>query len=675
MKEIVKIIFPFTVLILSLHFFVENVAQGRTSEIISSLLSDIQIFKEPRQSGIFQCKHLKDKSLEFLKLHYSVKTWNQELSHNTLNKFFSTLDPGKNFFLQSDIDEFQKKESSLQSKIMDKDCSDIIEIHTRFITRAEETFQEIRSILKNKPNFDLDESIETDRKKINWSQTKEDRKERWRKMIKLSSLSLDSIDKNWDKTSHRLKKRYDNLIKSMKERTTDDINGIFINSLFLCADPHSQYLMPEDQNEFKEAFSLQLVGIGATLTQSDGYTIVDSLVPGGAAFRDGHLQKGDKIIGVDNHDNQGPVDVVDLDLTKVVKMIRGKKDTKVTLKISRQFQTFDIQLVRDIVNIEQGKVRSDVMILNQKRIGVILMPSFYIDYQGSRTKKDFRSSYLDMLTEIESLKKRNVDGIILNLTSNGGGDLGECLKITSLFMNVPSIVQVEDQNRKIENLYNPVGKAIYDGPLVVLISKMSASASEIFSGAVQDYGRALIVGNEKTYGKGTVQNVVENSPSFWKPNESTGALKVTVSKFFLPSGRTNQAIGVPSDIVIPDWVNELDISESENEYVLPSTSIDPFKGFKKIRDFKPFLETLKQKSQERIHNSKEFKELETKLVKFREEKTKSLVPLKRVQKKETEEQEKIEKRSSLSKVIDKKDIQLYEAAHILVDSIEMNAWK
>lgn len=625
------------------------------------------------------CSDIRARVGDFVKHHYSVRSFNEEISKRTFSKYFQLLDPGKNFFTAEDIESFRSYEKTLPQAVSKVDCRFISNTHDLLLKRVVEANELVDAVLSKPFDFTLDEKIETDRKKIAWAKNKEDLKERWRKQFKLAAMGLKETESNDKEINQRLKKRFQMMRKSVEERTGDEINNFFMNAFALSLDPHSTYMLPEDQDEFRVAFSLQLVGIGASLSNSDGYTVVESVIAGGAAARDGRLKKGDKIINVDSGDGNGFVDVVDMELGKVVQLIRGKKDTLVKLMILRkdengEVKRFVLELTRDIVHLQDGEARSDVKEVNGKKIGVINLPGFYIDYRGNKNSDDFRSASGDTLREIKKLNDQKVDGIVFDLRRNGGGDLGECVKLTGLFIDRGPVVQVAGRDGDVESLDDKNSGAAYTGPLLVLTSKMSASASEIFAGAIQDYGRGIIAGDSRTYGKGTVQNVIDIAGTLSRPDN--GALKVTISKFYRPSGKSNQERGVPSDVVIPDLLEVADISESENDYVLPYSTIEPRRWFRPIQDLSGVIDQLKKKSAERVSESKEFVELKEKMEKAEKEQENTQLSLKIESKKgpkATPSPAPTAPPSDTERnvVISKEDIQLHEAMNILVDSIAL----
>jgi len=587
----------------------------------------------PASSGFLSCTTMQFRVRDFLKAHYTYRRFDEEISKRTFQRYFQILDPGKNFFLAEDIKKFESIEKEIPNLLQKTDCKFIADIYALYLQRSDESVRVIEDILKTPMDFSIDEKLETDRKKISWASNDTDRRERWRKLLKFTALNMRETEKDWNVIANRINKRYALFKKTMQEKSSDEVHSLFLNAFASSLDPHSQFMAPQDQDEFRVAFSLQLVGIGASLTQQDGYTTVEALIPGGAAMRDGRLQKGDKIIAVDSGDGNGFVDVIDMDLSKVVQLIRGQKGTNVKLQLLRKDALTNetkrelIELERDIVHLADSEARSDVMTVGNKKIGIINLPSFYIDYQGSKSgRTDFLSSSNHIDRELKKLNNTKVDGIVLDLRRNGGGDLDECLRLTGFFIDKGPVVQVQNRDGSVESKDDPEEGVRYRGPLAVLISKQSASASEILAGAVQDYGRGLILGNSRTYGKATVQSVIDLPGSAGR--ESDGAFKVTISKFFRPNGGSNQVEGVPSDIQIPDVFEVSEVGEGENDFPLPHTTINPAQGLKPIQDLTKIIPVLKQKSDLRVKSSEDFKEVFAAIEKARKEKDNTEVSLK-----------------------------------------------
>lgn len=588
----------------------------------------------PHGEGTYlACKDIRKRIREFLRVHYAFDSFSDELSTRTFEMFFRFMDPGKMYYLAADIEGLRKYQTILPKEVTRGRCDFIYEAYNLMLKRMDEAHLMAEELLKKPFDYAVDEEIETDRSKIPWAADAAELRERWRKTLKFIYMGLIETDPDEGSAHTRLLKRYTRFRKNFVERSTDEAHSTLLNAFAAALDPHSSYFKPRDQDDFKISFALELVGIGASLTQRDGYTIVDSIIPGGAAARDGRLLKEDKIITVDPGTGEPAVDVVDMDLSKVVQYIRGKKGTTVTLTILRKDPAGDVKrlnlsLVRDVVKLADGEAKSDVLAVGNKKFGVINLPSFYLDYEGSRERsKDFRSSARDVAREVIALKEKKVDGIILDLRSNGGGDLGECIRMTGLFIEDGPIVQIQERDRRVSSQSDLSPGALFNGPMALLINKQSASASEIIAGALQDYGRAIIVGNSRTYGKGTVQHVIEIPGHGDRPSD--GALKVTISKFFRPSGKSNQEIGVPADVVIPSVLDVFDFSEAKQDYVLKTSTIQPHKDFKPLRDFSEVSERLTSRSSERIAKSADWKKVFQSISEAEKEKESTLLSLKK----------------------------------------------
>lgn len=644
------------------------------------------------KNPVLTCAAVRDRTQDFLRLHYVFRSFTEDLSARTFNKYFQTLDPGKNFLLASDIEQFRSYERTLPIQLSRLDCGFIEKIYELFRKRVGESSTYFEGAIKDAFNYSAKEKIETDRRKVSWATSENELRERWTKQVKFLAINMKEAEPKKEVIVEKLRKRHALLVKSINDRSSDEISGFFLNAFSLSLDPHSTFQLPEAQEDFKVAFSLQLVGIGAQLLSQDGFTVIDGIIPGGPADRDGRLLKQDKILAVDAGSGEGFIDVVDMDLSKVVQLIRGKKDTPVKLRVMRKddagaVKNFTIELIRDVVNLPDGAAKSEVTTVDGKKIGIIDLPGFYIDYQGSKQASgDFRSSANDVARELIKLREQKVDGIVLDLRSNGGGDLSECVRMTGLFIDTGSVVQVQNRDGSSESIDDRQPGTLWDGPLAVLISKQSASASEILAGALKDYGRAIVLGNSRTYGKATVQHVVEVPGT--RGRETNGALKVTVSKFFQPSGDTNQAEGVKSHVIIPDVLESVNIGEEENEYVLPKAKIPPARTYSPLRDLNLIAPELQKRSSARVAKSKEFQDLMPLIKKAEKERDNTEFPLMPEQelpaslnklknaKSPTDKKTDSKKKNNKSpfdprKVINPEDIQLFEAAHILNDATEM----
>lgn len=685
-----RIAFPFASKIIaaglcSVTFFASSIYAKQEAPAIHTI-DDAPLFigrPESASKNVLNCYEAKRLVGQFLTNHYLFKTFNDELSKRTFKSLLTTFDSGKYYFTQADVKGFAAFEDKIDDNIQKTDCRFLVEVRKVYLERFAKRHVDILKTLDKPFKFDVDEEITIDRHKVAWAKDVNELDERWRKKLKFQVLNLKDPDGE-PKARERLKKRYEQAWKSLEEDVqADQIYSMFLNAFASALDPHSAYMLPEVQEDFAIRLSTQLEGIGTTLTEDNGYVTIISVIPGGPAGRDGRLRVGDKIIAVDPGDGTGVTDLIDLELSKAVRLIRGKKGTEVKLTILRKSEKGDseriaINLIRDEVKVQSAEAKSEVMEVNGKKIGVLRLPTFYTDFVcRTKVNAECRGAAFDVLRELKKLQAKKIDGIVFDLRSNGGGDLGESLRIAGLFIPDGPLLQTVDKKRQVRVIPDPIPNVAYSGPLVILINKQSASASEIISGAIQDYARGFILGDTHTYGKGTVQGVIDIPGADNK--KSNGAIKVTQSKFYRASGESNQERGIESDIVIPDLMDVADISEKRNEHVLPWDSIKPAPLFKPLQDLSALIPKLKAKSEARVSKSKEFADLKTKMEKFKSEKDKMTASLKddkklqaeRIQEKSKRDKEREEALSDEQAVIKKDDLQLNEAANILSDAIEL----
>jgi carboxyl-terminal processing protease len=584
----------------------------KRSSLTAGVLGAVLAFSTP--ASALNCQEVRHLVGLFLKMHFSNASFDDEMSRRTLDNFIKTWDPGKVYFLKADVQDLEKKYSTkLDDMITDANCSALDEVMKVYSKRFYERQKTIQTAIDAKHDFTVDEYMTIDRKKMEFATTTEEIAERWRQRVKFQLLQLKGTMKDLPKAREKLHKRYDLAAKRHKELTSDDMYSFFLNGFSLSLDPHSEYYSPEQLEDFRISTRLSLEGIGAVLRSDDGFTTIQSLVPGGAAFKTGKVKVDDKIIAV-AQGNDSPVDVIDMDLREVVKLIRGTRGTEVRLTLVREDGDKTAQLivpiVREQIQLQDRAAKSkvhNVQVVEGKdqtrnlKIGVIDLPSFYIDFEGRQNRESgYKSSSRDMLNEIKKLTKEGVDGIIVDLRSNGGGSLDESIDIAGHFFDKGPVVQIKDTRGKIYVQSDEDEKTYYSGPLVVMINRQSASASEIFAGAIQDYHRGLIVGDSHTFGKGTVQNLNDI-------DEKLGAIKVTISKFYRPSGSSTQLKGVESDVVLPSIMDEYEIGEKHYDYALPWEKI-------KASDYKSFasvtpevVKQISQRSRDRVEKDDGFK--------------------------------------------------------------------
>ncbi|MGE0174301.1 MAG: carboxy terminal-processing peptidase [Oligoflexales bacterium] len=577
------------------------------------------------------CKEVTKLTDFYLKMHYSFDDFNDQLSERTMENFIKAWDGGKLYFYKSDIEEFRTQFGKKLDDLAEQEKCDAIDfVVNRYSKRFMERQPYIKKEIVAQHDFKADEYMVIDSEKLDYATSVEELNERWRKRIKLQLLnlkaSLESVkeapEKVMKQAQEKLTKRYDLMVKRHNELTKDNVHAGYLNAFSTALDPHSSYMPVDELEDFRIRTRLSLEGIGASLRSEDGFTIVAGLVKGGAAEKGDALKVEDKIISVAQGDGEA-VDVIDWDLQEVVKKIRGPRGTVVKLTILRQksdtTEKLVIPIIREKIQLVEQQASSKVydVVVDQKtakesyKIGVITLPSFYIDFEGRHKQlSDYRSSARDTAKEIEKLKNNKVDAIIMDLRSNGGGGLDESVNVAGLFFDKGPVVQAKVQSGRVEVYNDRDDHTSYNGPLLVMINRHSASASEIFAGAIQDYERGLIIGDSHTFGKGTVQNL-NDVPG------NLGAVKVTVSKFYRPSGGSTQLKGVESDIVLPSIVDELDIGEKYYDYALNYDMIKPVKH-EAFNLVKPYLPAMKKQSETRLSQDEKFKEIFAEIKKYKE---------------------------------------------------------
>ncbi|KQB38471.1 carboxy terminal-processing peptidase [Flavobacterium aquidurense] len=524
--------------------------------------------------------------------HYSPAEINDEFSKGIFKDYIEALDPSKRFFLQSDIDEFKQYELQLDDQFLNKDLTFFNLTYTRLMKRMEESKKRYKTILAQPFNYDVDETFNADYDKLPYAKNATEINERWRKQIKLSTLSslvtkqkLEEDKKKTDpeykvKTFETLEKEtresslksLDDNFSLIKDLNKEDWFSVYVNSIMTRFDPHTSYFAPEEKDRFDVNISGKLEGIGARLTKKNDFTQIDELISGGPAWKGKQLEAGDLILKV-AQGNEEPVDVVGMRLDDVVKKIKGHKGTEVKLTVKKVDGTIKvISIIRDVVEIEETYAKSSIVERNGLKYGVIYLPKFYIDFEN----KDGRDAGKDIALEVERLKKEDINGIVLDVRDDGGGSLSTVVDIAGLFIEEGPIVQVKSAGKKKEVLYDKDKKIEWDGPLVIMVNSFSASASEILAAAIQDYKRGVIIGSKQTYGKGTVQNVLDLNQFVRNANYGDlGALKITGQKFYRINGGSTQLEGVHSDVVMPDRYAYLKMGERDIDNAMPWDKIDP----------------------------------------------------------------------------------------------------
>ncbi|MFD1094154.1 carboxy terminal-processing peptidase [Salegentibacter chungangensis] len=526
--------------------------------------------------------------------HYDAKDINDEFSKGVYKDYLEALDGSKRFFYEEDIEVFSEFDEQLDDQIKNKDISFFDLTYNRLQQRAEEARSIYKEILDEPFDFSEEEEINTNYEELDYVDSREEMKERWRKQLKFSTL-ITFYDKKEEekqkkekdpeytmKTDAELEKEAREVTRSSLDEYydfTDDLERkdyftVYVNAIVEEFDPHTFYFAPQDKDRFDIAMSGKLEGIGARLQKkSDNITIME-VISGGPAWRSEELEEGDVILKVQQEDEEDPVSIVGMRLDDAVELIKGPKDTKVTLTVRKKLMgnIEEITLTRDVVEIEETYAKTSMVKKDGKNFGVINLPKFYFDMGNYEN----RNAASDIKKDIIRLKEENMDGLVLDLRNNGGGSLKTVVDIAGLFIKEGPVVQVKSNGQRKEVLEDEDPEILWDGPLVILVNELSASASEILAAAMQDYKRAIIIGSKQTYGKGTVQNVIDLN-RWLRSNDygDLGALKLTTQKFYRVNGGSTQLEGVKSDVVVPDRYSYVDIGEKDQDNPLPWDKIDP----------------------------------------------------------------------------------------------------
>jgi carboxyl-terminal processing protease len=530
---------------------------------------------------------------EYLKQgHFSPKDVNDDFSKKVYQKYFEELDQDKNIFLQQDLAALDQYSTKIDDEIKGAPVQFFLEAGKLFNKRIEEASAVYKDILSKPFDFTVNESVVTDPKKINFPSTEAERKEVWRKRLKYLTLQrysdlVDARESNKGKegftvkTDKQLEEEARSKVKTSMDRTferyklkfdDDEKFSVFVNTITGMMDLHTEYMAPLDKRYFDEALSGSFDGIGAQLGYEEGNIKIVSVLPGGPAQKSQQVEVGDVIVRV-GQGTETPVELAGFDVTDAVKLIRGKKGTEVRLTLRKKDGSLKtIGLIRDKIIQDETYVRSAVINEGSSKIGYIFLPEFYANFNDPT---DPHRSAVDVEQEVKKLKAEKVDGIVIDLRNNGGGSLNDVVQIAGLFIDRGPIVQVKSRGRSPEVLKDNDGGVLWDGPLAVMVNEFSASASEIFAAAMQDYGRAVIIGSTSTYGKGSVQRSIGLDPdNFMSSNSDLGSLKLTLQKFYRISGGSTQLKGVVPDIVIPDFYEYLKIREKDNPNALPYDEIN-----------------------------------------------------------------------------------------------------
>ncbi len=567
-----------------------------------------------------------------------------EISQRAMKSYIETLDPMKLFFYRSDIDEFMKKENDLDNELQQNNTGFAYFVFHTFIKRLDQrtgTETEtgwkkgwVDETLESDIDFKAEEFMTTDFEKLDYAATEKEARERWRKRIKYDLIVLQNDDKTPKEAKERIHRRYKNLNRRWRQLSNDDLLEMYLTAVTTSYDPHTTYMSASTLENFRIALGLRLEGIGAQLKDEDGTTEVTKVIRGGAADKHGMLKEGDQIVSVGQGEDGEMVDVVNMRLNDVVKMIRGQAGTVVRLGVvsSGGGEQKVLKITRAKVELADSAAKGKVFEAGSQdgkpfRIGVIDLPSFYMDMEGARNnERNYKSTTVDVRRILEDFKTKGVDAVVLDLRQNGGGSLTEAINLTGLFIDEGPVVQVKSPDNSVRSLSDLDPGMAWSGPLVVMTSKLSASASEILAGAIQDYNRGLIVGDETTHGKGTVQSLLDLSEylGFRRP---LGALKITQQQFYRPNGDSTQVRGVLADVVLPSVTTHMDVAESDLDYAVKFDRVNKarFRPYKMVSG--DTLTLVRNLSQKRRKDDEDFSKLNSKILKYIEQKGKKRVTL------------------------------------------------
>jgi carboxyl-terminal processing protease len=552
--------------------------------------------------------------------HYKRTRLDDDLSSQIFDHYLELLDPNRIYFLASDVESFERYRSGMDDALRHSDLLSAYEIFNVYVDRVRQRVEYARSRVEQPFDFTIDEYYQYDREGEPWLRSTGELDELWRKRVKNDYLRLKLTDKEDEAIVETLTERYTNLERRINELNNEDVFQFFMNAFAQSIEPHTAYLSPRNSENFEISMKLSLEGIGALLGRENEYTLISRVVPGGPADKDGRLQAGDRIVAVGQGDDGKLVDVIGWRIDDVVDLIRGPKDTVVRLEVlpedvSLSGSTQVVDIVRNEVKLEEQAAQAEVIEMPNDevagdgeetvKIGVIDLPVFYLDFNGrAKNLPDYRSSTRDVERLIGELKEQGVSGIVVDLRNNGGGSLLEATTLTGLFIDKGPVVQVRNSSGRISLEEDTDSGMAWDGPLAVLVNRYSASASEIFAAAIQDYGRGVVIG-EPTYGKGTVQSLLDLDDYAPSDKPGMGQLKITMAQFFRVNGGSTQNKGVLPDIRFPSAGDPQEYGERSLDNALPWTSIDAAR-FDPSGDLSRLVAVADSLHQKRVVEDQEF---------------------------------------------------------------------
>lgn len=586
-------------------------------------MSTHAVTAQPEKAGNTQMKPIAAQTQAALwasrvlaRYHYKAMPLDDAMSEKIFDNYFESLDSEKLYFTQADLDRYAPLRTKLDDAINNEDLSQPFAIYNVYQQRFADRMAYARSLLKTKFDFTVDETLQLDREKAPWAKNEDEVRDLWRKRVKNDWLRLKLAGKDDKAIRETLDKRYENYVSRMKKLNNEDVFQMFMNAYATAIEPHTNYLGPRSADNFDISMRLSLEGIGAVLQTRDDYTIIREIVPGSPADKSGKLKVGDRVVGV-AQGNGAFTDVLGWRIDDVVQLIRGEKGSTVRLDVIPADAGVDgkhitVAMVRKKISMEEQAAKKSIIEVKEngvnRRIGVISLPTFYQDFEARRKgDKDFKSATRDVERILGELKKDRVDNVLIDLRNNGGGSLVEAVELTGLFIDKGPVVQQRTAEGRIEVEGDVKAGLAWDGPMGVLINRGSASASEIFAAAIQDYGRGLVIG-EPSFGKGTVQTLLDLDRFSQSDKVRYGELKMTIAQFFRINGGTTQLRGVTPDIKLPVLSDTEHFGESSFSNALPWVSIKPA-TYVPLGNLKELVDPLQKRHEARIAKDKDFQDL------------------------------------------------------------------
>jgi carboxyl-terminal processing protease len=629
--------------------------------------------------------------------HLTRHPLDQQISERCFKGFLKALDPMKLYFTADDFKQFSEHKRELADKIRKGDVGFAYTVFQTLLKRIDERMKLVGELLSEgaQYSFDNDDVIVTDPDKTVYAATPDELRDKWIKRVKYDLLTQQYVEKTPEKEIRdKLVRRYHSFAKRMHQISNDDLLEMYLTSLTSSFDPHTSYMSASTLENFNILMKAELEGIGASLQYDDGNTVVNELIDGGAAQLDGRLKQKDRVIGVGQGEGGEIVDVVDMSLNDVVKLIRGKRGTIVRLKVlpvgSMEPKTYNI--TRAKIELKNSEARAEVLEEGKKpngepyKIGFIDLPGFYMDMTGARQGiPEFKSATRDVRKILDDFNRKGIDAVVIDLRRNGGGALNEAISLTGLFIDTGPVVQVKDSDAHVQHYDDLDAGVAWSGPLVVLQSKFSASASEIFAGAIQDYRRGLVIGDKSSHGKGTVQSMLDVGQSLFQiPNApSLGALKITIQQFYRPDGDSTQLRGVVSDIELPSITSHLPVGESDLDNPLQFDHVDPVRFTPANMVDSSLVKQIAQLSSERIQKSEDFQKVVKSIEHYEKQKDRKQVSLNKEKfiadradmNAEKEEEDKLNELNETKRPVVKRDFYINEVLALTTDYMRLSKTK